>query len=266
MDRNDRQLCEDSANHITKQIALMERYGEVDEEFHFSWPLAIAKTQHEQYAQTIEHLLTLVRFNDDCRFLQATWEYIQIKRHFPEKIQLERRVELLREFPPHWPDRPDVREEISNIATWRQVRQEIWELSDNLAYFVDFSSETLKWRRGGPNKNRQHVAMAGRPVDIATAQLLVLISRIKWETRPVTIAELARILVEEDLDRSREGTKAARIRREKKRLNKAEKTTKEHAVFYADLCENFDEVGLAEIDKDIKKLAAESITPTPSHP
>lgn len=87
-------------------------------------------------------------------------------------------------------------------AEWKRIRQHLWSISDDVRQYTKYAD----WATQAHQRR-------GRPFDRATHALL------HWaRSQNISNAELARSLVEVDLDREREGSESARIRRETKRL------------------------------------------------
>lgn len=250
-----RQRCESLANRITKLISLMERYScedgniespgsrldegieraisrpgpmrngddppevvaEIKEEFDQLFkefqkaaPLGdendtglgyvlinIAKRELTlEYGKILGDLLQIIDLSAPC----SSWTLVYLENSYrPLLLKLQSWAEICRP-----------RTIIPGVTVWRQLRRILWDVSDELnrhiqrGYCMDIEREFRP-------------SQAGRPVDFPTLDLIF------WARCRITIGQLASMLVEADLDRDRTGSRAVRIRRERKRLVTFEK-------------------------------------------
>ena len=104
-------------------------------------------------------------------------------------------------FPPEVAGQPVT---FASVTIWRQMRRILWDASD---------AARLDSGRGHRVARLRTERRVGRPYDRPTEELLW------WAySQDVTIAELARMLVDANLDRDQTGSTAARVRAERKRL------------------------------------------------
>lgn len=96
---------------------------------------------------------------------------------------------------------------IPTTAEFRQIRRVLWDASAEVTQYARLAEMEIL--------SREHKVPEGpgRRIDWPTQHL------VAWARfEPVALDELARMLVEADIDRNQAGTAAARIRRETKRL------------------------------------------------
>lgn len=230
-----RKSCDDFADHITKLIALMERFGcedgiLIDFGLHGTAKGGVANNLRDQCQAVIDKGPALVTFTDSATCYPLTRDHLLKCSGFLALLQPALAVFDSQDF--------RRRVDLGTAITWRQIRSALWDVSDRFYRFSYYPSELISqnpssrwvdtenphrvWKT--PEELPDDVEEAtlvkgpGAHVDLATPKLL------EWASgEGITIAYLARMLVEVDLDRERSGSPAVRTRREKKRLDRYQK-------------------------------------------